>query len=77
MSENADTTSFEVAFNALQEIITRLEGSELTLEESLRLYEEGRRFSDICTSILNAAQLRVETLTKEEPASGSLPDQEA
>lgn len=62
--------SFEAAFAELQQIITRLESSELPLEEALKLYEEGKRLSDLCAQLLEAAQLRVETLSS-SPSSGS------
>jgi exodeoxyribonuclease VII small subunit len=49
----------------LQEIIAKLESAELPLEEALRLYEEGKRLSTLCASILENAQLRVTTLGEE------------
>lgn len=57
------TPSFETAFASLQQIITQLENSELPLEEALKLYEEGKRLSDLCSKLLENAQLRVETLS--------------
>ncbi|HOZ38011.1 MAG TPA: exodeoxyribonuclease VII small subunit [Anaerolineaceae bacterium] len=57
------TPSFEAAFASLQQIITQLENTELPLEEALKLYEEGKRLSDICSQLLETAQLRVETLS--------------
>ena len=57
------TPSFETAFAALQQIIIQLENTELPLEEALKLYEEGRRLSDLCSQLLETAQLRVETLS--------------
>ncbi len=57
------TPSFETAFAGLQQIITQLENTELPLEEALKLYEEGKRLSDICSQLLETAQLRVETLS--------------
>ncbi|MFZ3071138.1 MAG: exodeoxyribonuclease VII small subunit [Anaerolineaceae bacterium] len=54
---------FESTFTALQKVITKLESSELPLEEALRLYEEGKRLSALCASILAAAQLRVTSLS--------------
>lgn len=55
--------SFETAFASLQQIITQLENTELPLEEALKLYEEGKRLSDICSKLLETAQLRVESLS--------------
>ena len=57
------TPSFDTACASLQQIITQLENSELPLEEALKLYEEGKRLSDICSQLLETAQLRVETLS--------------
>jgi exodeoxyribonuclease VII small subunit len=34
----------------------------LSLEESLKLYEEGKKLSDQCAKLLEKAQLRVSTL---------------
>ena len=63
------TPNFEAAFASLQQIITQLENSELPLEEALKLYEEGKRLSDICSQLLETAQLRVETLSANPAAS--------
>ena len=68
------TPSFESAFASLQQIISQLENTELPLEEALKLYEEGKRLSDLCSQLLETAQLRVNTLsststpTESEPA---------
>ncbi|HID16458.1 MAG TPA: exodeoxyribonuclease VII small subunit [Candidatus Atribacteria bacterium] len=58
--------SFEDAFKKLEEIAQRLETDELSLEESLRLYEEGIKFSRICLNILNKAEKRIEIVTISE-----------
>ena len=55
-------TSYEDAFKSLQEIISKLENGELALEEALKLYEDGKKLSDQCASLLEKAQLRVSTL---------------
>ncbi len=65
MPENAQATpNFESAFSSLQEIIAKLENTELPLEEALKLYEEGKRLAAVCASILENAQLRVNTLSE-------------
>ncbi len=61
-------TSYEAAFAALQEIISKLENGELSLEESLKLYEEGKKLSDQCAQLLEKAQLRVNTLGEDSRA---------
>ncbi len=67
------TPSFETAFAALQQIITQLENTELPLEEALKLYEEGKRLSNLCSQLLETAQLRVETLSSTTTAANSEP----
>ncbi|MEL7646113.1 MAG: exodeoxyribonuclease VII small subunit [Anaerolineaceae bacterium] len=59
--------SFEAAFAELQSVINQLENTELPLEEALRLYEEGKRLSTLCASILESAQLRVSALNEANP----------
>lgn len=55
--------SFEDAYEELQEIVARLESGEATLEESVALYERGRKLSDHCQSLLDKAELRINQLT--------------
>jgi exodeoxyribonuclease VII small subunit len=57
--------SFEEALHKLEEIVTRLEAGDLTLEQSLALYEEGQRLAQQCNEQLEAASLRVEQLTED------------
>ncbi len=58
--------NYETAFAALQEVITKLENSELPLEEALKLYEKGKKLSEQCAKLLENAQLRVNTLGQPE-----------
>ena len=55
--------SFEAALKALEETVARLEAGELSLEESLALFERGQRLADHCNRQLEQATLRVEQLT--------------
>lgn len=54
--------SFEEAYRRLEELVAVLEGGEPSLEESLRLLEEGIRMSRICQMRLDRAQARLEQL---------------
>ena len=54
--------SFEATLERLHHIVERLEGGELDLEESLRLFEEGVRLSRASQARLNSAEKRVEEL---------------
>jgi len=55
-------TSFEDAVRRLGEIVERLEGGELPLEDSLKLFEEGIRLARTSQARLDAAERRVEEL---------------
>ena len=64
MSDTSEL-SFEAAYEELEAIVAKLESGELTLEESVSLFERGRTLSDHCQSILDKAELRVNQLTDE------------
>jgi exodeoxyribonuclease VII small subunit len=61
----AQDPSFEAALQKLETIVQRLEKGELTLEESLGLYEEGIRLSRLCHSKLEEAEGKIEQLVKD------------
>ena len=62
---NIDELSFEAAFEELEGIIARLEAGDLPLEESVELYERGRKLSERCQTLLDKAELRVNKLMDE------------
>ncbi len=56
---------FEEAFQKLEAIIKKLEEGNLSLEDSLKAFEEGVRLSRHCSQKLDEAEKRVEILLKE------------
>jgi exodeoxyribonuclease VII small subunit len=54
--------SFEDSIRRLSEIVETLEGGELPLEESLRLFEEGIKLARTSQGVLDRAEKRVEEL---------------
>ncbi len=56
--------SFEEALKRLEEIVQKLEGGDLSLDESLSLFEEGINLSRFCTKKLAQAEKKVEKLLK-------------
>lgn len=56
--------SFEEALNKLESIVEQLEEEEITLEDSVNLYEEGVKLSKFCTEILEQAELRIEQVNE-------------
>jgi exodeoxyribonuclease VII small subunit len=61
---DAESPSFEDALARLEGIVTRLEKGELSLEESLELYEQGIGLSRLCHGKLTEAEDRIELLLK-------------
>jgi exodeoxyribonuclease VII small subunit len=55
---------FEDALNKLEKIVSQLEEGEISLEESLKLFEEGIRLSRLCNQKLDEAEKKVEILLK-------------
>lgn len=52
--------SFEEALRSLEEIVRRLEGGEVPLDETIGLYERGEALRRHCQARLDAAQARIE-----------------
>ncbi len=63
--------SFEEAFTRLEETVRRLEAGNLSLEESIALFEEGMRLAQVCNARLDEAELRVSQLVA-DPAGYTL-----
>ena len=58
--------SFEDDLKRLQKIVEELSSGKLTLGESLKKYEEGVKLSQGCSSALEEAQRKVESLMKKD-----------
>ena len=63
MPEKKDET-FEEKMNQLETIVKKLDEEEVSLEESLELYQKGVELTAECDKILKNAELKVETLNK-------------
>ena len=63
------TDKFEASLKKLEEIVTRLEAGSLSLEDSLKAFEEGVKHSAFCSSRLDEAERRVEILLKQKDGS--------
>ena len=57
--------SFESSLAELEEIIGKLEGGDLPLEESLELFENGVKLSRECRARITNAERRIEILMKD------------
>ncbi len=70
MTDQDNDLRFEDAFQELSQIINQLESGDLALDESMSLFERGRRLITLCEGQLNAAELRVSQLLSD--ADGNL-----
>ncbi len=57
---------FEEALKRLEELVKRMEAGDLTLDESLKAFEEGIRLIRFCTRKLDETERRVEILLRDE-----------
>jgi exodeoxyribonuclease VII small subunit len=55
---------FEKSLVRLEEVVKRLESTELSLDEAMKLFEEGVKLSRDCQKQLEEAEGRVEILLK-------------
>lgn len=60
-------TSYESNLARLRQVVESLERGSLPLEDSLRLFEEGMRLSEVCDGQLAAVEARVKVLVSREP----------
>jgi exodeoxyribonuclease VII small subunit len=56
---------FEDAMARLEEIVNGLEKGDLSLDKSLKMFEEGVRLSKSCLKMLDEAQQKVEILVRD------------
>ena len=58
-----DKLTFEEAMAELDELVSRMEDGELSLDDSLKAFERGVMLTRKCQEALSQAELRVKTLT--------------
>lgn len=56
--------AFEERLTQLEQVVEKLERGELSLEESVRLFEQGVKLSDACKAELEKAEGRVQVLVE-------------
>lgn len=58
--------SFEEALKALEEIVSKLESGDISLEDSIEVYTRGTYLKRHCEEKLKAAQAKIEKITLDE-----------
>ena len=61
MSQNSK--SFEQNMQRLEQIVRAMERGDVSLEESLKLFQEGTELVQSCGKLLDEAELRVSKIT--------------
>lgn len=56
--------SYEEAITALENIVAKLESGEASLDESLKLFEEGTKLAAYCQKALDTAEQKIRTITQ-------------
>jgi len=70
---NDKPLSFEAALSELEGLVERMESGELTLEESLKSFEQGIALTRTCQQALAEAEQKVEILTSNDPQADTEP----
>ena len=76
MSAKKAQESFEDLYRRLEEAVGKLEQGGLSLEESLKLYEEGMALARRCQALLEAAEQR-STRLREAFEEAATPEDQA
>ena len=58
------THTYEEAMHKLEQIVAKLENDDATLDESLKLFEEGAKLAAFCSKALDTAEQKITTLAQ-------------
>lgn len=67
MLQDIEKMEFEEAMRELEEILIKMDNGEVSLKESVDLFERGSALKRHCEKILNEAQLRISKISSVEP----------
>lgn len=59
---NQNNTSFEGNMKRLEQIVRAMERGDVSLEESLKLFQEGTELVRCCNQLLDQAQMQVKQI---------------
>lgn len=60
---------FETSLKKLEEVVRKLEGGALSLDDSIKAFEEGVKHAAFCSKKLDEAERKVEMLIKQRDGS--------
>jgi exodeoxyribonuclease VII small subunit len=73
MENRKENIKFEEAIKRLEEIVEEMEGKDLQLEKSIKLFQEGMELAAFCNSKLEDAEKKVNVVMKN--AQGQLTEE--
>jgi exodeoxyribonuclease VII small subunit len=65
MAKSKKAIDFEQALDQLENLVEAMEGGELSLEESLKAFEQGIKLTRECQTALSTAEQKVQLLLEE------------
>ena len=65
-SSNESNVDFERALKELENLVSKMEDGELSLDDSLKAFERGIELTRSCQSSLEKAELRIQMLTEND-----------
>jgi exodeoxyribonuclease VII small subunit len=68
VSDAPQELTFEQALARLDEVVARMDGGDVGLEEAVRLFEQGQQLLAVCRERLALAQQRITELTAQGDA---------
>ena len=73
-NEAIKNMTFETAMARLEKIVSELESGRVSLDESLKLYEEGIALVRFCSNILDNAEKKIKIVKSD--SNGTLSEEE-
>ncbi|MEB8209302.1 exodeoxyribonuclease VII small subunit [Staphylococcus succinus] len=74
---NSNTQSFEEMMKELEDIVQKLDNENVSLEESLNLYQRGMKLSATCDQTLKDAEKKVNELISDDDAEKEVDNDES
>ncbi len=65
---------FETALRRLEEIVGKLEGESISLDESVALFREGKQLAAQCEALLKNAQASIEAASRGDGSAPTPPE---
>ena len=72
MAARPKSNEFEKAFQQLEKIVQQLESENLSLDESLQLFEQGIRLSRFCNQKLEEVEKKIELILADSKGQPSV-----